>query len=242
MASSAPFKGVHVEVISNGRSLPLYNDPDEVEKGESRTRQHYIEAVTGATFTVTISLTNKFNMDHCDAVRVHISFDGVERGWYSDIISGAGLKNRPEREWQVVFSSIANFCADSGQWKSGKLCFGELVMSKCTWNVPAISHMVPFAAETSGQSNASPAEIQKLGQIRLRIERVMHTKTVAPSSKFQLNRVGEVSEKVMKGKAIANTIEYYIIPFYSIRAVADYSSAALIMLFHEHQSPALLLA
>jgi len=69
---------------------------------------------------------------------------------------------------------------------------------------------VASTAETT-RSNAFPVKMQKLGQIQLKLVRVRHGKTVKTPTTV-LNRVGEVSEKVMKGKAIANTVEYSILP------------------------------
>lgn len=62
-------------------------------------------------------------------------------------------------------------------------------------------------------SDETPKEVQMLGQIRLMIERVKHTGIVFNSSKRPRSRVGQVYEKIMKGKAITNTIEYYTLPY-----------------------------
>ena len=131
MATLPGFEGIEVEVISNGNSLPFYDDPDPVENQEPRTRQNYIEAVTGATFIVKVTLSEEFEMGSCDAARIIISFDGEKQRWYGDVSRGDfGLKHRSLRDRQVSFSAIPHFCTSSGQWKSGKLCFGELSTGK----------------------------------------------------------------------------------------------------------------
>ena len=211
MAVFPHFKGVEVEVISNGQPLPLYDDPEETEHDKSRTRQNYIEAVTGATFSMKVTLNRLFEMGHCDAARIIVSFDGEERGWYRDVKRGHKLKHRPLEERQVIFSGITQYCEDSGQWRHGKLSFGKLIISKCGRITLGIkSNIASSVAETMG-SRASPLQVQKLGQIRLSVVRVRHEKSTKPSSRDFLNRIGEVSEKAMKGRAIANTIEYYIL-------------------------------
>ncbi len=131
MAVSAQFGGIDVEVISNGQLLPLYDDPDAEENEEPRIRQHYIEAVTGAMFSVKVTLGDTFEMGHCDAARVSISFDGEENEWYSDISRGSGLNTRPSQGRQVTLSRISYFDKDLRQWRSGNLCFGALAISKC---------------------------------------------------------------------------------------------------------------
>lgn len=132
MPASAHFEGVKVEVVSNGQSLSLYDDPDAIENEEPRKRQNYIEAVTGATFEVRVTLSDPFEMGRCDAVRIDMSFDGDERGVYNEISRTPEWKNRPLKHRQIVFSRIQQFCEGSGQWRSGKLCFGELAISKCS--------------------------------------------------------------------------------------------------------------
>lgn len=132
MPASAHLEGVKVEVISNGQSLSLYDDPDAIGNEEPRTRQNYIEAVTGATFEVKVTLSDTFEMGRCDAARASISFDGDKNGFYSEVSRTPGWKNRPLEDRQIVFSRISQFCEGSGQWRSGKLCFGELAISKCS--------------------------------------------------------------------------------------------------------------
>ena len=81
------FDGVSVEVISEGRSLPLYDDPDEEPDQHSRIRQRYVEAVTGAAFKVKISLTRDFRLyglEDQDAVQFSIDFDG-KSAWQYDM-------------------------------------------------------------------------------------------------------------------------------------------------------------
>ncbi len=63
----------------------MYDDPDASQNEDLRTRQNYVEAVTGATFSVKVILSDTFEMGHCDAARINISFDGAERGWYLDV-------------------------------------------------------------------------------------------------------------------------------------------------------------
>ena len=165
MATSTDLDNVKVEVISNERSLPRYDDPDAIEQDQPRTRQNYIEAVTGAKFIVRVTLDERFYMGHCDAARIVLSFDGAERGWYCDVNRGNDhrLKDRPLRDRQVKFSHAHQFCERTKQWKSGRLCFGNLVMSThILRRLETRPDSALSAAETSG-STVSPAEIQKLG-------------------------------------------------------------------------------
>ena len=130
MAAPTPFRGVRVEVISNQQLLRLFNNPDTAGNDGPWTRQSYIEATTDSAFSVKVSLTKLFQMGPCDAVRVQISFDGGEQSYFNEISRYPGLKKKPMKDRQVIFSNITHFCEDSGQRKSGQLCFGELVTSE----------------------------------------------------------------------------------------------------------------
>ena len=130
MLASASFENIKVEVISNGQSLPFYDDPDGTENVKQCTRQNYIEAVTDATFSVKVTLNEAFEMGHCDIAAISMSFDGGGNEVTGNVNRGSGLKNRPLRDRQVIFSSVPHFWQSSGQWMHGKLCFGQLTMSK----------------------------------------------------------------------------------------------------------------
>lgn len=120
------FKGVDVEVISNGQILPLYNDPDTPDGYNSRERQRYIEATTGAIFSVKVTLNKKFRFGASQAARVSIGFDG-STPWYSTIEKKAWLHSHRETH---CFSNFVTFCPASSTWKRREFTFGRLDISK----------------------------------------------------------------------------------------------------------------
>ena len=128
-----PFEGVHVEVISGGNALDLYNDPDEEPDHDPRVRRRYVEAVTGATFQVKISITRSFlllSLGPNDAVRATITYDGQVPGWYSDVPMTNLLAARATGgSVAYTFSRIETWCNNTQQWKQGETTFGTLVMS-----------------------------------------------------------------------------------------------------------------
>ena len=74
-----PFKGIEVQILSNGKTLKQYDDPDADEVKDDRTRQQYVEAITGATFSVKVILMNKFDISALrptDAIRISLIPDG----------------------------------------------------------------------------------------------------------------------------------------------------------------------
>lgn len=129
-----PFRGLSVQVITQDGPLKLHHDPDVDPSSEPRTRQRYIEAVTGATFRVKISVHKDFELHTlgcCDAVQITISYDGQECYWYTHLTRASIVcewsKGKPAEH---TFSRIPNFCQETHQWKQGVTSFGALHMSK----------------------------------------------------------------------------------------------------------------
>lgn len=116
------FHGIKVEVISNDQTLHMYNDPDIAENRDPQKCRYYIEAVTGATFSVKISLTPEYEQGPCDAVRIKIQFDDNGAGFYRDIETYSISR-------KAVFSSLSQYCHQTHQWRKGTLSFGKLEIS-----------------------------------------------------------------------------------------------------------------
>ena len=119
-------EGVKIEIISNGNALPMYDDPDVSEMDLTSTSQHYVEAVTGATFSIRVILTSTFQKGPCDAVRVVVNFDGAPTSFYQDICKQG--YNPLLRE--ANFSSITTRDSSTGHWINGSFCFARLDTSR----------------------------------------------------------------------------------------------------------------
>lgn len=131
---AATFQGIKVEVVSNDQTLRMYDDPDATVDDDSEKRQYYIEAVTGATFELRVSLTPEYEQAPCDAVRVYLNFDDDAIGWYRDIITFS-------RKRTAIFNIISEFCHKTNQWTSGKLSFAKLDISMQV----VLAHLKQFA-------------------------------------------------------------------------------------------------
>ena len=128
-----PFEGIHVNIISNGEVLTLYNDPDDEPSHHPRARQRYIEAVTGATFEVEIGFDchfDLFSLGRNDAIGASIHYDSTHR--YGVFLPVDALLNRSRFGGYVshTFTKIYDFCPKIGQWKVGATTFGALVTSE----------------------------------------------------------------------------------------------------------------
>ncbi|KAL9004113.1 MAG: hypothetical protein Q9188_003057 [Gyalolechia gomerana] len=182
------FRGATFEVISNHQQCPIYDDPAVHDDEDPFTRQKYIEAVTGATFTIKVTLDRKFDFASSDAVRISFTLDNISLLYYNDIQPlhfKSGLKRSAHLE------RMKSYCPHTHQWQQGDLSFGKLDIK-----------------ETSN-SAVSPDESKNLGRIRVSYRRIKYGKRrdFTPTSRGT-ERVSEVSEKILKGKSIDNTIEY----------------------------------
>lgn len=126
------FEGTHVEVVSNGEVLTLYNDPDDEPSHDPRVRQRYVEAVTGATFEVRVCVDRRFNLfslGRNDAVRATITYDSTHK-YGKNLVVDPLLHASRSKELTHTFTNMYNFCPKSGQWKGGATTFGALVTSE----------------------------------------------------------------------------------------------------------------
>ena len=119
------FRGVTVEVTSNGRILPLYDDPEAPDHNNLRERQRYIESTTGASFAIKVTLTREFQFGESQAARVAIAFDGDSQ-WHMMIKRKAWLLSR---NGSCLFSNFTTFCPASSTWKRRDFLFGGLDIS-----------------------------------------------------------------------------------------------------------------
>ena len=205
------FNGVTVEVISEGKTLRFYDDPDEGHS--SRTQHQYIEAVTGAVFKVRVVLSKDFPLYWLganDAVRLSVNYDGQQLDWYSDFSTLKLLQCWNEgRSAEHFFARVHRYCHNSRQWTVGETSFGALSTRELSL-VPSLGSLflIVYTGDTM-DSGPSMTEVKDLGKIRVTIRRVHRTKRASPlyASKDKMGRpIVEVSEKILKGKAISNTV------------------------------------
>lgn len=130
-----PFRGITVQIIVNGQSLPFYDDPDEVEDASQYTRQKYIEAVANSAFQVKILLNRDFDLCGINRLKgkgaVLLNIDLGQRrrchiGLLSSEIEQSWAQGRPA---EYTFKRIKHFCEESGQWVQSSFTFAELESS-----------------------------------------------------------------------------------------------------------------
>ncbi len=204
-----PFQGIVVQILSNGQSLTLYDDPDSDDVTDGDSRRRYVEATTGATFSVRVTLTTEFNLYHLrplDAIRITLNLDG--NNWKISLsrkrIEGHFLLGQP---YEYTWSRITQFCPTTGQWITSELTFGKLEIS--IWS--RCSTLRTSLTSTLGESTniSLPVDQAKnLGRMSVRTQRVKRERrsVLGPPSKRSVSTVKEVAEKALKGRSIANAV------------------------------------
>ena len=127
------FKGILVQVFSNGQILESYDDPDTNDDEDPYQRQRYIEAVTGATFAVKVIITDQFDFCHIspkDGIIVKFSVDGFYwgEGYYQ---TRKHLEECFQRGTPCTFhfDDFTHFSEKTGRWMNSEYSFSALKLS-----------------------------------------------------------------------------------------------------------------
>lgn len=123
----ATFYRATFEVISGGKTCPMYEDPEQNDEENPFQQRRYIEAVTGAPFEVLLTLRPGFEFGTCDAVRVEFCFDNMSPVYFVDI------KREDAAVGKQCFAKVSHICRncpETGVREQGQLTFAKLEISK----------------------------------------------------------------------------------------------------------------
>ncbi|KAL8897732.1 MAG: hypothetical protein Q9192_002433 [Flavoplaca navasiana] len=171
----------------------MYDDPDadghEDPFNVASPPQKYIEAVTGASFAIAVTLEPDFRFAGCDGVRVSIHLDGTTHRYYEDIGIKHAISRSPQRR-TARFGTMYCYCPQTKQFQKGDLTFGQVKMRETI------------------ESSVAMDEIKGLGRLEISWQRIFFgKKTVEEIYRHDTKTISEVSEKVLKGRAIENAIQ-----------------------------------
>ena len=208
-----PFQGVSVEIISNNRPLPIYDDPEESEDTNQSTpsnvRQHYTEANTGAEFSVNVTLDKGFDLRGLGAegmISILMQIDGIseQRKTYSR----EDLKRKLQRgsSSTASFSSTRHFDHQQKTWRRHRFTFTNLNKGRRSRS-PHI-RMADYRLEETSASTITVDRAKTLGCIEIQVGRVTRQPLHVPQARRTdaYPHVTEVSEKALKGRDIENTV------------------------------------
>ena len=113
--------GIEVEVICNDQTLPIYDDPDWADTETPYSRQNYVEAITGATFVVKVTLTETFGLGGCDGVKALLGFDGNKETRHFHLMRhGSSYR----------FTGFEQYDPQARQWRKDEFGFRNLATNK----------------------------------------------------------------------------------------------------------------
>jgi len=118
-------KEVEVRIKSAGELLTEYNDPDESAPGDANTTTKFVEATSGAKFSIEVSINRGYYFNGADCVIINRCMDGQACRTHH-IVS---KKARSNPVTQALKRSIHNdkaFDTEDGQWKTGSLTFARV--------------------------------------------------------------------------------------------------------------------
>ena len=122
---------LEVRIVSEGQPLQEYRDPADLhEPGESDKDHHtrYIEAKTGAKFSVEVELSPGFDFHGADRLVSRVSFDGSV-----NIVKSSLKATEWDKEEQYLATMVDSFdCKrpNSGLWERRYFAFGTLSIGK----------------------------------------------------------------------------------------------------------------
>ncbi|KAI9781285.1 MAG: hypothetical protein M1839_006078 [Geoglossum umbratile] len=175
---------IEVSIISDGRPLVEYDDPDREDQNNALTTERYIEAITGSRFAIRYTIKPTFHLHHAQGVHVSIFADGR-------YATGRNIREDKlgRREWTETVTTMTYFCHDRNVWMDAEMAFGSL-------------QIVENASDKS-----SGFATEDLGTLNVEFCRVLKRRFDGPELADLNNAiVGEVSEKALKGRAITNSV------------------------------------
>jgi len=181
----AQHEKVTVDILIDGKPQPIFEDPHPQDNNKGKGSYFYVEAVDDARFTVKVTLSSDFELFEADGATVWLSLDG-RKGWGHHLSRTSLSYLRSATFW-----TQPNYNATARQWQDEAFSFGKLRLVEST------------------DTEDAPAGIQSLGQICVDVERVTRRllSNPIPVKAEEEKAVTQVSEKLLKGKAIGSAIK-----------------------------------
>ena len=161
-----------------------------------------MEAIDGLPFTVKISFYSHFRLYDAHGVLVHLWLDGPAKCHHF-------LNNsRLELARSTTLKSLPVYDASTDQFENVTFAFGKLCLYDYKTPQLNFSPTGLFVIE-SLYTDEAPARLLDLGNICVRVKRIIAVplSQSVPAKGSEEKAVTEVIEKLLKGKAIENSIK-----------------------------------
>lgn len=127
----AILKGIEASVVIDGKALTEYDDEDTLGESSDHTSEvsKYIEAVSGAKFSISITVPKSYNFVK-DAITFRLSLDGV---WvWTLLCRKARLKNMRE-DWHESIAGSKEKCGD--EWHLRPFKFEDIKIGETSLRI-----------------------------------------------------------------------------------------------------------
>jgi hypothetical protein len=193
---------IMVDILIDGKPQPVFEDPNPQDTNKDKGNNFYVEVVGDARFEVKVSFCPDFELFDADGVLVYPRLDGRSR--WNHFLDRQYLQSHRS----TTISKHPNYNATARQWQDEAISFRKLHLRKHRKHLADNMLTRLFAVETIDMEGA-PNTLQRLGQISVEVKRVKQQLLSEPESVKELEEktVTQVSEKLLKGKAIENAIK-----------------------------------
>ncbi|KAK0650602.1 hypothetical protein DIS24_g6713 [Lasiodiplodia hormozganensis] len=199
MAILPDIPGLKVEVKVNREPLEEFRNEDEPDTSNTVTR--YVEATSGANFTVQITYDEALDPKYKDwDISSALFLDGQR----ADKCTTRREKWRHDGQTTVTFTGVRGF--ENGEYCLRKMAFSQVNIVNRTWDL---------AVDDNDQIPSSTEQVEafrSLGEIEVTFRRSKVLPESYPSSKrmsnYQnFNIMDSIPEKKLKGRAISHQVD-----------------------------------
>ncbi|KAL1648462.1 hypothetical protein SLS58_002217 [Diplodia intermedia] len=187
MAIISSVPGVEVEVRVNGERAEEYMDSNQ--KDSDNTAIRYIEAKSGVRFTIHCTISPSCDRQGKD-MRAKILIDGKK-------IRGKIL--RLEKSEGVTIDVYGATSVENGQRSIAHMVFSELDIDEDSTDI---------------SNRMMQKKVMSMGVISIQLHRGLAIKEAPCNRTTTIDKIGKVSEKALKGKALSHQVQLARIPSY----------------------------
>ncbi|KAF4541096.1 uncharacterized protein LTHEOB_8898 [Lasiodiplodia theobromae] len=182
MAIIPSIPGVQAHVKVNGKQVKEYADSSECHEDDSMVR--YIEAVSGARFTIHCKVWHPYDLQGQD-IRARVWVDGKR-------IKGCVITHdeHEERQGEMNVKGVKSF--KDGKGTIAPMAFSELDIDENHKDIP---------------SRKLHEKVTSVGTIRIEIERGQAKVKARRDRTTTMDEIGKISEKALKGKSLSHQVK-----------------------------------
>jgi hypothetical protein len=115
---------VTVDILVDGTSQPIFEDPDPEDNNKEKGDNFYVEAIEDTRFAVRITIDSGFGLFGADGVLIYLGLDGPAK-WHRYLDKASLVRFR-----STTFDSLPVWDLVSDTWENGAFTFAKLRLCK----------------------------------------------------------------------------------------------------------------